>query len=210
MKTDDLILQLAKDAVPVRRLKVPFVRFCRWLGASFLCLAAGVAVFGWREDLVAVGYKPGFILQGILILGLVILSAFSAFVLSVPDRKKTCVDVIPLLTLFLWFVVISYSCFTSETFPTGMGFSCAKDILVLGLIPGALLFLMIRRAAPLQLGKVGAFCALSVAGLGALGTQFICSNDNPLHVLMWHYTPVLILGAVGMLLGRWFLTWNHD
>lgn len=178
--------------------------------ASFFCLATGVVVYGLRSDLETTMQNPTFYLQTLFLLALAGLSAFSAFVLSIPDRKKPGLDIVPLVTLVLWVGVILVSGFHSEHFASGMGLSCAREIFVLGFLPGILLFIMIRQAAPLQLGKVGAFCALSVAGLGALGTQFICREDNALHVLVWHYTPVLLLGGFGILLGRVFFKWKLD
>ncbi len=208
MKTDELIQELVREGAPVKPLASPLVRFSRWFLASFFCLATGVVVYGLRTDLETAVQSPAFYLQILFLLALASLSAFSAFILSIPDYKKPGFDSVPLVTLFLWVSVIVFSGLRSERFATGMGFSCAREIFVLGFLPGLLLFIMIRQAAPLQLGKVGAFCALSVAGLGALGTQFICSNDNALHVLLWHYIPVLMLGGFGVLLGRVFFKWR--
>ena len=56
---------------------------------------------------------------------------------------------------------------------------------------------MLRRAAPLEPGRVGVFAAL-----GAAGIQFICMNDDPLHALLWHWLPVVVAGAAGVVLGR--------
>jgi len=67
---------------------------------------------------------------------------------------------------------------------------------------------MLRKAAPLNLEKTGMLSVLSVGALGAFGTQFICTIDSPLHFLLWHFIPVLIIGLLGVFLGKLFLK-NH-
>lgn len=38
--------------------------------------------------------------------------------------------------------------------------------------------------------------------------KFIISIDSPLHFLLWHFIPVLIIGLLGVFLGKLFLK-NH-
>lgn len=209
MKTEDFIHEIAEGSRPVRQLDSPVVRFVRWSLISFLCLGVGLAVFGVRPDLESVVQTPSFFLQGFFALSLAVLSALSAFILSVPDKRKPWLHIVPGTTLVLWLGVIVQVFITSNGIHGGLGLSCIRDIVVLGLLPGAFLFLMIGKAAPLKIGRVGLLAGLSVAALGALGTQFICRNDDPLHILLWHYVPVLLLGGIGFFLGRLILKWER-
>lgn len=209
MKTETMIHELAKQGQPVKRVGPPIARFCRWAAVASLCVAVGVAVFGFRADLESVSRSPIFLLQAALTLALGALSALSAFILSVPDKAKPWLNVVPLATLGLWAVVLLAMLVLGDGAKAGFGVTCVRDILVLGLPPGALLYFMLRRAAPLKVGMVGVLAALGVAALGALGTQFICRNDDPLHILVWHYVPVLILGVIGIWLGRLLFRWER-
>jgi hypothetical protein len=208
MKTDFLIEKLSQSNRPVQRLSSPSVSFAKWVVVSFFCVGIGASLFGIRTDLEEVVFQYGFTSQVFCSLGLALLSALSAFILSVPDKEKTWVSVLPIATLVLWFISISQSFYVVDFVNGGIGLSCIRDIVVLSFIPTVVLFLMLRRAAPLQKGRVGVFAGLSVAALGAVGTQFICHNDDPLHVIMWHYIPVLGIGFLGFWLGKFLLKWQ--
>jgi hypothetical protein len=80
-------------------------------------------------------------------------------------------------------------------------------ILVLGAIPRAFLFFLVRRAAPIALGWSGLLVMLTLASIGALGLQFTCTNDDPLHLFAWHFLPVLLIAVSGIVLGRRLLRW---
>lgn len=210
MKTENLINALVNHAKPVKRLSSPPVRFLRWLIAVMFCLGAGILLFGLRPDLHSVAFAPSFSFQALFVFGLALLSALSAFLLSVPDKKNLWLDTLPIVTGVALAGTLLWGIFGSDSTHAGLGFTCIRDIVVLGLLPGALLFFMLMQAAPLRLGKVGFFAMLSVGALGAFGTQFICKNDDPLHILLWHYLPVLVLGAVGIMLGNIFLRWEKS
>ena len=208
MKTDDLIQELAKDSKPVKRIPSIGTRFLRWLFASVLCLGVGITLFGIRSDIESAATQFNFSVQVLFSFCLAILSALSAFILSVPDRHNPWLDRVPIATLGLWFFIILWSFLFSENSRAGFGVGCMRDLIVLGFLPGALLFFMLRQAAPVQKGKTGFFAALAIASLGAMGTQFICHSDNPLHVLLWHFFPVLLVGSLGFFLGRLLLRWE--
>ncbi|MBI2605071.1 MAG: DUF1109 family protein [Deltaproteobacteria bacterium] len=202
MKTEKLIEELVLASKPVKRLDSPVSRFSRWLLFSISCVTAATLLCGLRSDLsLAIG-RAGFSLQAVSALGLAVLSALSAFILSVPDRKRLWLWAIPLITLVLWFGAIGREFLVAENVQGGIGFSCARDIVLFALLPGMLLFWMLRRAAALEPGRVGVLAALAVAALGAAGIQFICMNDDPLHALLWHWLPVALVGGAGFAIGR--------
>lgn len=208
MKTDFLIEKLSQSNRPVHQLSPPLVRLARWVGVSLFCVGVGVSLFGVRTDIEVVIHQFGFNFQVLSSLGLALLSALSAFILSVPDKEKNWVSALPLATLVLWLVSISLSFYGVESVKGGIGLSCIRDIVVLALVPSIFLFVMLKKAAPLQRGRVGVFAGLSVGALGALGTQFICHNDDPLHVIMWHYVPVFTIGILGFWFGKFLLRWE--
>jgi hypothetical protein len=44
--------------------------------------------------------------------------------------------------------------------------------------------------------------AVGMSALAHAGTRFVCHNDGALHVLLWHCSFVLLVGAAGILVGR--------
>ena len=208
MKTEDLISSLSEKNTPAPEIRPPFARFVLWLLAALFSVGAGIAVFGLRHDHGDLLSDPVHIAQSIFSMLLAASSALSAFFLSVPDRSRRWTTVVPAGGAFLWLIAIVVSLYGTEHADGGLGFSCVRDILVLAAPPGLVLFIMLRRAAPLRPGKVSLFAALAVAALGALGTQFICTNDDPLHILIWHYVPVFVVGWFGVALGHKILKWR--
>lgn len=209
MNTNELIEKLAKGSEPVRRIRAPLLAFLRWLLVAGFCLAVGVAIFGPRADLGIVLYQRGFTLQILSGIALAMMSALSAFVLSVPDRPKGWVSALPLLTTSLWLLSISVNFYYIGFSPVDLGFACVRDVVVLAIVPSIFLFILLKTSAPLQKGRVGFLALISTAAMGAVGTQFICHNDDPMHMLLWHFLPVILIGLLGIWLGRHLLRWDQ-
>ncbi len=207
MKTDKLIHLLAEQSSAVKPLASPLRRVVRALSGAFFCVAIGVALLGLRADLETAIWEFSFIAQAVATIALACLSAVAAFLMSVPGRSSSWVRSVPFVTVVVWLLVIVLGVFTSGESSRGFHFACMRDIIVLAVIPGAYLFFMLKRAAPLELGRVGFFTALAAAAFGALGAQFICHDHRLIHMLLWHYLPVIALGAIGAWLGRRLLRW---
>ncbi len=213
MMTHELIQQIARGVAPVRILPSPSRRLLSWFGAAMLCVATGVVLIGLRPDVLRGTTTPQFALNCVAILLIAVLSAFAAFMMSVPDTAKSVlVRIAPLSAVFVWSVLLAIQgrlVFAPgpHHYSAGHGLGCIRDILVLGAIPGALLFFLVRRAAPVALGWSGLLVMLTLASIGALGLQFTCTNDDPLHLFAWHFLPVLLIAVSGIVLGRRLLRW---
>lgn len=205
--TNDLIKTLSSEMKPVTRLESPYRRFIKWVLAAFLSLGSGIFLLGINPHLFHSFLIFDFNLQTICLFFLALLSTLSAFLLSIPDKNKPLINLIPFITLALWGLALIFALIKIPTFTFDYGVVCIRDILLLSALPGIMLFLMLRQAAPLSPSKVGLFAMLGIAGLGAFGTQFVCRNGDPLHLLLWHFTPVLIIGILGILIGRFLLKW---
>jgi len=214
MKTDDLIQKLSSDTKPIHKLGTPFIRFLKWLAAALLCVGVGVALMGLREDFMSKLAEPIYLIESIFILLLMLSSGLAAFILSIPNANASAwTKWLPCVPLFLWagFLVYELSfVYVNQGFSGFVmeyGIGCTRDVLVLAVVPGALLFFMVQKAAPTSLAWVGALILLSVAALGSMGVQFICSNSQPLHIFIWHFLPVILVGAAGIYLGKKILKW---
>lgn len=214
----ELIDLLVRDARPVRPLATPAVRLARWVGAAALCLTAGVGWLRVRHDLADVWTTPGFLLQAALLLSAAVLSAGGAFVLSVPGaERRGLTRGLPLLAAAMWGLWLAAGWGLA---PAGAAAEwprpapmCAVEVIALGLAPGVLLFVLVRQAAPLRLTWTGVLAALATGALGALGSQFVCADDSPAHLLLWHFLPMAVLATAGIVLGRVILRWDakrHD
>jgi len=213
MSSDKIIQYLARDLQPVRRLRGVEQRTLLWGGFALSCVSIGTYVLGARPDLSQKIRDPAYLCESALLLVLIfVFSARSAFHLSVPGAERSKgARMLPLLGLLLWACLIAAH---SGHSPSGAadsinGWPCIWRMTGLALAPALAVLLMVRRAAPSSPGWTGWFALLSACSLAMLGTQILCANDDPRHLLIWHFGAVLVAGLVGIYLGRWLLTRAH-
>jgi hypothetical protein len=202
MRTEALIRELVAQVRPVRPVRHPLLRFGGWAAVAAAWITAVVATIGIRGDWVAASRAPGFVLHVVLPLALGLAATVVAFVDSVPHRNSRSVMLMLAAVVALWLVLIVGGAITAGGAHAGTGVRCVRNLVAFSAPPGLLLYLMLRRAAPLDRGTVGMVAALGTSALAHAGTRFVCHNDGALHILVWHCSFVFLMGAVGILVGR--------
>jgi hypothetical protein len=212
VKSEELVRSLVSDLRPVRRLWGVDLRTLLWGGFALLCVGLGTYALGPRVDLASKLRQPSYLLENGSLLLLFALSARGAFRLSIPglvqnERRRFW----PVLGLILWGALIGirgvqgpHAALSGAAFWL-TGVPCVARMGCLGLVPGVAVFFMVRRGAPLHSGWAGLWALVAASALAMLGTQLLCPKDDPLHLLVWHLTPVLLTGLVGAVLGGRFL-----
>jgi len=134
-------------------------------------------------------------------------AAIVAFLMSVPGQEPSLpARALPLSACLVWTAMLAGAIRTGgsaldrllEVTPHP---SCALFIAATALPAGAMLVLMLRRAAPLQARWTAGLAGLASLALGALSTQFVCTNDTAAHHLLWHVAPVVLLAVPGFAFG---------
>ena len=112
--------------------------------------------------------------------------ALGAGALAADRRRRVCI---------LW--VGGELVFASVTgAPTGrltFAWRCVYKTTSVALVPGIALFVLVRRAAPLRAAWAGLLAVLATAAVGVLGANVICPIDRPLHLLLWHVAPLMLV-----------------
>jgi len=160
----------------------------------------GVAAIGVRGDFAAVSRDLTFLLHVALPVASGVAATIAAFLASVPGQKNRW-STFGIALLASWLLLVGIGALSGPGH-VGAGVKCIRSMVALSVPPGLLLYFMLRRAAPLDRGTTGLLSALGVAALAHAGTRFLCHNDGALHVLAWHCAPLLLLGGVGILVGR--------
>jgi hypothetical protein len=213
MRTDELIVELARSAGPVRPLPSPSIRLARWTVATAPLMALAVIVIGPRADVMAAMSDPAFVgIAGVTILT-ALLSAASTLVLGIPGAERSMWQrVLPLLAGGLWALALVYLLTIEgsalrrlQQWP--FHWLCLIEIVGLSVGPAWALMMMLRRAAPLRKAWAGALAILAAVALGAAATQFLCPLDDPAHQLVGHAFPVAVLALLGALVGTRYLNW---
>lgn len=203
-KFDHLINELVADLKPVQIVRFQFVDLLKVIAAGLLCVFAAITILGLRVDISdqALSAKFAFDTAALLLLGF--LSIMAAFSLSVPSLSTKSAYQLPLFVFGLIILATGFSFITTSNpfLYLGHGFSCVYEIIGISLLPAAVLFYFVRRAAVLRRDTVGILVLMSGLSFGLLGTQFTCVDSTPMHLLIWHTVPTVIVMAFGIWLSR--------
>ena len=189
------IATLVRSAAPVVALEPPLARFARWMLAATALAFAGVIVLGPRADAGVQMLNPWFLARASATFALMVTAGMLAFSTSVPAGEPSrLVRALPTgkSGLVLLLQVTPHP-------------SCVLSIAATALSPAFLMLRMLRRAVPLQATLTAGFAGLASLAAGALGAQFICTNDAAAHHLLWHFSPVLLLTLAGAVAGSLLL-----
>ena len=215
MRTDELIVQLARSARPIRPLPPPGVRAMRWFAAALLILFVAIVLVGARADLALALSQPVFLGSLVALLLTLASGTIAAFVLSVPGVERSPAQrFLPLLAAAgwsaIWFVAVSASGVPAGRATAPFHSACAIQIAVCAVATGWLLFVMIARAAPLRPLWTAAVAGLASMATGAAVAQILCPVDDPWHQLIGHVGIALAVAAAGLLVGhRSLSTWRR-
>ena len=210
---DRLVARLVADARPVRPLWSPRMRLLLWLALQALTL--GVAVeFGLRQDLGDHVRQPVFLLE---VGALVVAGALAAAVAlrgAVPGMGSGRVLVTVLLLLGAAAVALVslepvVAIRSSRGFVTS-GAQCVISILGYAAIPWSVLFVTVRRGAPLDAPVVGGCAGAAALLCATAAVRIACPFDEALHLLTWHAIPVALGTALSGVAGaRWLDRWRR-
>lgn len=205
MKSKELINTLSTDLRPVKTLVYGLKNYILILVIGFLSVLVSTTIAGVRPDIQDVVLTIPFLFQGLILLLLAILTTLSALQMSIPNLQTQETKNIAITALATWLAFLIYFLLHSSNPVGGWGVSCAREIALNSIIPSAAIFFMIKRAATLNRTTVSWLILTAGASYGALATQFSCNMIDPLHLLIWHALPVLIIGLIGLGLGNLIL-----
>jgi hypothetical protein len=199
--TDQLVEMLARNVVPVRRLKPPMIRaaLClgtiALLGAFVIFIFADLRVFATRARHAELDVE----LLGTFTTGC--LAVIAAFQLSLPDRSLRWAF-LPLPTLALWLGGSGAGCYRqwlidrNGAWKLGESGHCFLFILGVGLPLGAALLLALRQARPIAPLRVAIMGGLGASSLAAFLLQFFHPFDVTMMDLTIHAVAVTLVVSV--------------
>jgi hypothetical protein len=215
MDTDELIKRLVADLQPVRPLSAPWMRVICWLAVAL----PYVAVVVWTKltmlDAGQVAGDTRFIVEQAATLATAVAAAFAAFRSAIPgfDRR---ILLLPLAPLAIWLASVGHGCVQdwvrlgADGLAIRPDWDCLPMASVIGIVPAAVLVIMLRQALPLHPRLTLALAALAVASIANFGLQFAHARDASIMVLVWHVGAAVVLAVVGGGLGQRVLGWGPE
>lgn len=196
-RTEQLIVDLAGDLRPARRLASMSVRMMRWLATAALVAAVAVAVIGLRADVRRALAESGVLLS----LGLALMASTSAAAvavrLSVPGADASrWLRWLPLLVMAAWVALLVGMSRSTGVLPAALLHEpfhapCVVRVAAIAILPALLLMREVRRGFALDAVPAAALTALGGSALAALAVQLVCPVNRPEHVLVSHVLPAL-------------------
>ncbi|RFC35236.1 MAG: hypothetical protein DID92_2727744087 [Candidatus Nitrotoga sp. SPKER] len=207
---DNLITRLAQDEIRVKTAPHPFILSLQWMGAAGIYLAVSLTLFGLRPDLLEKFHSVWFVAEIGVLLGILIVTSISAALLAFPDLyQKRNLALAPawMLALFLLTLFLAWRA-DNPLIPLPVhSFECTLGITVMSLLPTVWIFSSMRRYASTHYRLAGSVALLSAFSVGALWLRLHEVNDSIVHVIKWHYLPMLAIGIIGLWLGQRVLKW---
>lgn len=207
---DTLIATLAQEAAPLKPAPHPFVLFAQWLGGATAYIALTLLYSGLRPDLLARLHSPLYLLELVLLLGTIATASLSAALLAFPDmHQKRRMAFLPVLmfALLAVLIAISWQADSPPSPPPVHSVECLLYIAFLALLPAAWMFYSMRKFASTHHYLAGSIALLAAFSIGALSLRLSEQTDSILHVMQWHYLPMIAVSLIGLWLGKVLLKW---
>ncbi len=207
---EQLVEELSKDAAAVKPAPHPLLLSLKWLAFATAYLAISLAISGMRVDMAHALQDPWFIAEIVALSCILIATALSAAVLAFPDlhqKRRTAFAPVWACALFL---LVMFFAWRADVPPAPLpvhSVACTLDIFLFSLLPSAGIFYSMRGLASTHPRLSGTVAVLFAFSTGALWLRLYEPNDSIIHVIEWHYMPMVAVGLLGLWLGKKLLRW---
>jgi len=209
-KLDDLIDRLAQDTAAVKVAPHPYMLSLKWMGWALAYLILSLMLSGLRPDWMLKLHQPWFVAEIVALACIFVSTSVSAALLSFPDlHQMRRLAFAPVVT-FALFVLVMLLAWQADNPPAPLpvhSFECSISITLFSLLPAAWTFYAMRKFASTHYHWAGSIALLSAFSVGALWLRLHEINDSIMHVVEWHYLPMMAGGIAGLWLGKKILKW---
>ena len=212
MKTDDLVALLSTNPEPVDRGLV--VRTLLVALGTGLILALGIAIFGLgvRPDIMMYSALSFVVAKVSFAVGIFSLAFIYLAKLARPggERKSRYLVAVPFLVIVALAVIslgLAPSSHWNKMIVGDEWLECLVSIPVVAILPFAVSIWAVRKAAPTNLVRAGAFAGLVAGGVSAMAYALHCTDDSLPFVAVWYGGTIVLCTLAGAALGPRLLRW---
>ena len=207
---EQLIAGLSKDVQALKPAPRPWLLSLKWLAVAIAYLVVSLAFSGVRPDILTEFHKPWFVAEIVLLAGVFVSTALSAAVLAFPDLHQQRRTAFAPVWMFALFALVMLFSWLADNPPSPLpmhSFECTISILLFSLLPSAGIFYAMRQFASTHLHLSGVVAVLFAFSTGALWLRLHEQTDSIIHLIEWHYLPMIAVAALGWWLGKTLLRW---
>ncbi|MBX9647425.1 MAG: DUF1109 domain-containing protein [Xanthobacteraceae bacterium] len=213
MKTDDLVALLSTNPEPVDRGLVVRTLLVA-LGAGSI-LSLGITIFGLgvRQDIMISGALSFVVAKVSFAVGIFSLAFIYLAKLARPggERKpRSYLVAVPFLVIVALAVIslgLAPSSHWNKMIVGDEWLECLVSIPVVAILPFAVSIWAVRKAAPTNLVRAGAFAGLVAGGVSAMAYALHCTDDSLPFVAVWYGGTIVLCTLAGAAMGPRLLRW---
>lgn len=213
MKTDDLVALLSTNLEPVDRKAV--VRALYVAIAGGVVAASGIVLvgLGFRPDLTTTRALIHLAIKLAFATGAVGLAMIYLMRLARPGgerRISTFLIALPFLTIVILAAISLGSAPPAHWERMIVGdqwLECLLSIPIIAIVPFAISIWAMRKAAPTNLVRAGAFAGLVAGGVSAMAYALHCTDDSLPFIALWYGGTIVLCTLAGATLGPRLLRW---
>jgi hypothetical protein len=213
MKTDDLVALLSTNPEPVDRSSVVRTLFVALAAGTIVAVGVVLVGLGVRSDFMT---ARAFIFLAVKLrfaVGVVGLALVYLTRLARPGGERAA----PSFLVAMPFLVIVFLAAISLGFAPSSHWSkmivgdewleCVLSVPIIAIVPFAIAIWAVRRAAPTDLSRTGAFAGLIAGGVSAMAYALHCTDDSLPFVAVWYGGTIVLCTLAGAALGPRLLRW---
>ncbi|MEM1277691.1 MAG: DUF1109 domain-containing protein [Pseudomonadota bacterium] len=204
MKTDDLIARLAREPSKISSQLTARNASLGLLIAIPPTMALSILLYGVRSD----GPTSGLIGLAVWTL-LAIISLAAATRMRLPEPPRRLMMLAPFAGLAGVLAVLAMVAAAEGAVVVRVDhiLHCLQTVGLLAVLPFIGASIMLRRGAPASPLVAGAYAGLFAGAVGALAYSISCPINDPLASLSAHTITVLIIAAIGSVIGSKLFSW---
>jgi hypothetical protein len=213
MKTDDLVALLSTNSEPVDRSSVVRTLCVALAAGTIVALGIMLVGLGVRSDLMTAHALIFLAVKLAFAVGIVGLALVYLTRLARPGGERRT----PSFLVAMPFLVIVFLAAISLGFAPSSHWNkmivgdewleCLLSIPIIAIVPFAIAIWAVRRAAPTNLARTGAFAGLIAGGVSAMAYALHCTDDSLPFVAVWYSGTIVLCTLAGAALGPRLLRW---
>jgi hypothetical protein len=213
MKTDDLVALLSTNLEPVDRSSAVRTLCVALAAGSIVPLGITLAGLGVRSDLMTARALIFLFVKLAFAVGIVSFALLYLTKLARPggERKASFFLVAtPFLVIAVPSVVslgFAPSSHWDKMIVGDQWLECVLSIPIIAIVPFAAAIWAVRKAAPTNLTRTGAFAGLIAGGVSAMAYALHCTDDSLPFVSVWYGGTIVLCTLAGAAFGPRLLRW---
>jgi hypothetical protein len=213
MKTDDLVALLSTNLEPVDRRAVVRTLYAAIAAGSIVALGIAIVGLGFRPDLTTTRALIFLAVKLAFAMGIVGLAMVYLTKLARPGGERR---ISPFVVAIPFLVVVVLAAISLGSAPRAhwdrmiVGdewLECLLSIPIIAIVPFAVSIWAVRKAAPTNLVRAGAFAGLVAGGVSAMAYALHCTDDSLPFIALWYGGTIVLCTLAGAALGPRLLRW---